>query len=53
MNIYDILILAIIAVAVFFAIRRMCRTKKCGGCSCGCNAPGCDKGRKKTDAGTQ
>ena len=39
MNIWDILLIALIAVAAGFALRRVIRTRKTGGCSCG--ASGC------------
>lgn len=32
----DFIILLILAVAVFFAVRRTVRIKKSGGCGCGC-----------------
>ena len=38
----DILLLVIIAVVLFFAVRRMVRVRRSGGCGCGC--PGCDGG---------
>ena len=41
MNLVEILIIAILAVAVFFALRRMIRMRKSGGCGCGC--ADCDK----------
>jgi hypothetical protein len=46
MNLWDILILAAVACAVFFAARRM-RKKKKSGCGCGCEGcTGCPAGRK-------
>ena len=39
--IMEILIIAVLAVAVFFALRRMIRMRKSGGCGCGC--ADCDK----------
>lgn len=36
MNLVEILIIAVLAVAVFFALRRMIRMRKSGGCGCGC-----------------
>ena len=49
MNIWDILLVALIALAPFFALRRMYRTRKTGGCSCGAsgcsgNCAACGKG---------
>ena len=49
MNIWDILLVALIALALFFALRRMYRTRKTGGCSCGAsgcsgNCAACGKG---------
>ena len=41
MNLVEILIIAVLAVAVFFALRRMIRMRKSGGCGCGC--ADCDK----------
>lgn len=35
MNIADIIIILLIAAAVFFAVRKMRKNK--GGCSCGCS----------------
>ena len=47
MNIWDILILAAVAAAVFFAVRRVWKTRRSGGCGCGC--AGCNGacGKKK------
>ena len=36
MNLVEILIIAVLAVAVFFALRRMIRMRKSCGCGCGC-----------------
>ena len=36
MNLVEILIIAVLAVAVFFALRRMIRMRKSGGYGCGC-----------------
>ena len=44
MNLADLVILAVIAAAVFFAARRMWKNRKRGSCSCGCE--GCDGCRK-------
>ena len=41
MSILDFLIIAVIAVAVFFAVRRIIRMRKSGGCSCGAAGGGC------------
>ena len=41
MNLVEILIIAVLALAVFFALRRMIRMRKSGGCGCGC--ADCDK----------
>ena len=35
MNIADILIIAVIAVALFFAVRHVVKLRKSGGCACG------------------
>jgi uncharacterized membrane protein len=49
MNLVDILIIAVIAVAVFFAVRHVVKLRKSGGCACGssggcsCGCAGCDK----------
>lgn len=43
MNLVEILIIAVLAVAVFFALRRMIRMRKSGGCGCGCGCADCDK----------
>ena len=48
MNIWDILILAAVAAAVFFAVRRVHKTRRSGGCGCGCE--GCTK---STSCGTK
>ena len=42
MNPIDFLLLAIVAVIVFFAVRRTVRVRRSGGCGCGC--PGCTGG---------
>ena len=42
MNIWDIALIAAIAAALGFALRRVIRTRKMGGCGCGCE--GCAKG---------
>ena len=52
MNIWDIVILAVIAVMLFFAIKRILTNKKnCLGCSCGCAGnPACPvNGFKKAE----
>ncbi len=41
MNAADIAILAAIAVALFFAVRRVRKNRRTGGCGCGCD--GCTK----------
>ena len=43
MNLVEILIIAVLAVAVFFALRRMIRMRKSGGCGCGCGCADCEK----------
>ena len=49
MNIADILVIAVIAVALFFAVRHVVKLRKSGGCACGasggcsCGCAGCDK----------
>ena len=35
MNIADILIIVVIAVALFFAVRHVVKLRKSGGCACG------------------
>ena len=40
MNIADILIIALIAIALFFAVRHVVKLRKSGGCACG-SAGGC------------
>ena len=42
MNIWDSALIAAIAAALGFALRRVIRTRKTGGCGCGCE--GCTKG---------
>lgn len=37
MTVGDYIILAVIAAAVFFAVRSLVRQKKRGGCGCGCS----------------
>ena len=39
MNVVDIVLVAAIGAVLFFALRRTIRTRKSGGCGCGC--PGC------------
>ena len=40
----DILLILLIAAALFLALRRLIRNKKQGKCSCGCSScPGCDR----------
>ncbi len=36
MKLIDIIIILALAVVLFFVIRRMWRTRKTGGCGCGC-----------------
>ena len=54
MSILEIAIAAVIAAAVFFALRRIVRMRK-SGCSCGCSGccascgGGCGVSRKKED----
>lgn len=47
----DFIILLILAVAVFFAVRRMVSVKKAGGCGCGCSGchqkDGCSTNKAK------
>ena len=47
MNAVDIALLALIAAAVIWAVRRSVRRAKRGGCGCGCD--GCDA--KRTGCG--
>ena len=44
MSVWDYLLLAAVAAAVVWAVRRLCRKRRCGGC-CGCSGHchGCDK----------
>ena len=37
MSVLEIAIIAVIALAVFFALRTVVRMRKSGGCSCGCS----------------
>ena len=41
MNIWDIAIIAGVAAALFFAVRKVRRNRRAGGCGCGCD--GCSK----------
>ncbi|MDO5119467.1 MAG: FeoB-associated Cys-rich membrane protein [Coriobacteriales bacterium] len=47
MNLMDVLIIAVVALAVGFAIRSMIRRQQSGGCGCGCDGcasrAGCPK----------
>lgn len=50
MNVWDILLLGILAVALILAARRVAKARKSGGCGCGC--AGCtrscaDRGGKR------
>ena len=48
MNLWDIALIVLIAAALGFALRRVIRTRKSGGCGCGCE--GCTakcEGRRK------
>ncbi len=46
MNAVDIILLALIAAAVVWAIRRSVKLRKTGGCGCGCDGcTGCDAKR--------
>ncbi len=36
MNVWDIVVLAMIGAGVYLAVRRARKTGKSGGCSCGC-----------------
>ena len=45
MNAWDIALLAALAVAVALAVRRVVKTRKTGGCGCGCE--GCARKCKK------
>ena len=51
MSILEIVIIAVLAVAVFFALRRIVKTRKSGGCSCGCAgcSKACPMAREKED----
>ena len=40
MKLIDILLIVALAAVIFFAVRRTVRTRKSGGCGCGC--PGCN-----------
>ena len=39
MKLIDVLLIVALAAVIFFAVRRTVRTRKSGGCGCGC--PGC------------
>ena len=47
MNLVEILIIAVLAVAVFFALRRMIRMRKSGGCGCADCDKACTAARRK------
>ena len=47
MNMIELVIIAVIALAVFFALRHIVRMRKCG-CSCGCS--GCSMACEKAAA---
>ena len=48
MNVWDIVILAVVAAALFLAVRKVRRNRRTGGCGCGCE--GCSKScGQKTD----
>ena len=51
MNFIDILLMLAIAATVFFAVRHAVRTRRSGGCGCGC--AGCDKACARRDAGAR
>ena len=49
MNPVDILLIIVLGVVLFFALRRTVRMRKSGGCGCsgggcGCGCPGCSGG---------
>ncbi|MCQ2464874.1 MAG: FeoB-associated Cys-rich membrane protein [Oscillospiraceae bacterium] len=48
MNIWDIIITALIALMLIMAVRSIVKNKKAGKCTCGCEgcAAGCDKKNK-------
>ncbi|MBO4836086.1 MAG: FeoB-associated Cys-rich membrane protein [Clostridia bacterium] len=51
MNIWDAVILAVVAGAVVFAVISLHRRKKAGRCTCGCDGcPGCGGGREQSAA---
>lgn len=47
MNAWDIALLLLLALAVFFALRRVIRTRRKGGCSCGGSCDSCSCGCKE------
>lgn len=46
MNIVDILLILALAGVLFFAVRRTVRTRRSGGCGCGCDGCGARCGAK-------
>ena len=50
MNVYDVIIVAVVAVILIGAVVLAVRRKKRGGCSCGCSDCGlCDKNKYEKD----
>ena len=41
MNVFDVLLLGVIAIALFFALRHICRAQKSGCCGCCARCAGC------------
>ena len=50
MNVWDIVILALVAAALFFAVRKVRKNRRTGGCGCGC--AGCTKSAQCGRPGT-
>ena len=51
MNVWDIVILAQVAAALFFAVRKVRKNRRAGGCGCGC--AGCTKSAQCGRLGTE
>lgn len=46
-NIMSVVLLAVVALIVFFIVRSKIRAKKSGGCGCGCSGCSCGAGKDK------